>query len=32
LRFFGKFNGGMVKTSDKHDASRLKGKYYTINK
>jgi hypothetical protein len=32
LEFFGKFNGSMVRTSDKHDASRFKSKHHAINK
>ncbi len=32
LNFFDKFNGGMVRTCDKHDASRFKNKDYVINK
>lgn len=32
LNFFDKFNGGMVRTCDKHDASRFKNKDYVIDK
>jgi hypothetical protein len=32
LNFFDKFNGGMVRTCDKHDASRFKKKNYVIDK
>jgi hypothetical protein len=32
LNFFGKTNGNMVKTYDKHDAFKLKSKDYVIDK
>jgi hypothetical protein len=32
LNFFGKTNGNMVKTYDKHDAFKLKSKDYIIDK
>jgi hypothetical protein len=32
LNFFDKFNGNMVRTCDKHDASRFKNRDYAIDK